>query len=89
MSNDNGTCPYTLAVLPCEKPTGHIHWRSGNTANASNVPSCASRRDHLGHHHGADIASRTRMIVLRLVLNSRAKADTDAPSFNRRSTALR
>jgi hypothetical protein len=35
------------------------------------------------------LASRTRMIVLRLVLNSRASADTVAPCSNRRSTALR
>ena len=42
-------------------------------------PSRVSRRDHVGHHHGANIASRTRMIVLRLVLNSRARADTVAP----------
>ena len=89
MSNDNGTYPYTLAVLACEKPAGHIHWRSGNTANSSNVPSRASRRDHLVHHHGADIASRTRMIVLRLVLNSRARANTVVPYSNRHSTALR
>src|SRR3954453_4270449 len=26
MSDDNGTYPYTLAVLPCEKPAGHFQW---------------------------------------------------------------
>jgi hypothetical protein len=35
------------------------------------------------------ISPEPRMIVLRLVLNSRARADTAAPSCNRRSTALR
>ena len=33
--------------------------------------------------------SRTRMIVLRLVVNSRATADTAAPSPSRRFTLLR
>src|SRR5919107_809156 len=26
MSNDNLMHPYTLTVLPCEKPLGHFHW---------------------------------------------------------------
>ena len=26
MSDDNGTYPYALAVLPCEKPAGHFQW---------------------------------------------------------------
>ncbi len=26
MSKDNGTYPYSLAVLPCEKPAGHFQW---------------------------------------------------------------
>jgi hypothetical protein len=26
MSDDNATSPYTLEVLPCEKPAGHFQW---------------------------------------------------------------
>ena len=26
MSKDNGTYPYALEVLPCEKPAGHFQW---------------------------------------------------------------
>src|SRR5829696_8870139 len=40
----------------------------------------ALRRDHLVHNHGTDIASRPRIIVLRLFLNARARVDTVAPS---------
>jgi len=46
----------------------------------------ASRCYHLIHHPGAGMAFRTRIIVLRLVLNSRARADTVTPSLSLRSS---
>ncbi len=26
MNDDNATYPYTLTILPCEKPAGHFQW---------------------------------------------------------------
>ena len=26
MSHDNATSPYTLTILPCDKPAGHFQW---------------------------------------------------------------
>jgi hypothetical protein len=26
MDTDNGTYPYTLEALPCDKPAGHFRW---------------------------------------------------------------
>ena len=41
MSNDNLMHPYTLTVLPCERPVGHYHWairKSGKLVERSDRP---------------------------------------------------
>ena len=41
MTNDNLMHPYTLTILPCEKPLGHFQWeirRSGKLVERSDRP---------------------------------------------------
>jgi hypothetical protein len=50
MSNDNGTYPYTLEVLPTEKRAGHFQWairKHGNLIERSDraYPSERSARE--------------------------------------------
>ena len=46
MSDDNETYPYTLAVLPCEKPAGHFQWairKHGKLVERSDRPHPSER----------------------------------------------
>ncbi len=46
MSKDKGTYPYTLEVLPCEKPAGHFQWairKNGKLVERSDRPHPSER----------------------------------------------